>query len=188
MKKDDYRNWLWPPDSLLEQIEVDSSWFMFTIPILAERPTMEVTSATIEGVRSFAQEYFRRVLDLELKEWHAYLKSGTWFEFTHNFLLSLSELVKNVYEHGNKGMENSIAHLGIWFGKKGIIIGIRDEGDFYTLDSTRVAFEERQAIPSTKEDPSGHGTEIFCEHADYPVVRQDQNALFLGFKLKKNEL
>jgi hypothetical protein len=67
--------------------------------------------------------------------------------FLNYIILAVSH---NAAKHGNQNDPQKKIILGWWFGEKGALIGIRDEGDFYQRASIRAAINLRKRLPSGK--------------------------------------
>lgn len=87
----------------------------------------------------------------------------------------LIDALYNAAEHGNKLDPEKKLILGIWFGSKGILYGIKDESDFIGDNKTKI--ENRIIFKSTRKDnPGGAGmSKIYT--TDKVVVHD--NTLFL---------
>jgi len=59
------------------------------------------------------------------------------------------EALMNAAEHGNQWDCQKKILAGIWIGKKGVLFGVKDEGDFFTKESTREMIRRRRLFPST---------------------------------------
>jgi len=97
----------------------------------------------------------------------------------------LNEMLKNAMEHGNKFDPKKYATIAVWFGKRGVVFGFRDEGDFFSLKSTKGKMESRIPIESTRaQDPSGLGTLGLCEVADEIHVNTEEKTLYVLYMIK----
>lgn len=78
----------------------------------------------------------------------------------------LAEAIMNAAEHGNQWNRNKKISVGIWIGEKGVLFGIKDEGDFFRQESTQQTIKRRKRFPSTaKERRGGFGMlEIYHAH------------------------
>jgi len=65
----------------------------------------------------------------------------------------------------------------MWYGSKGILLAIRDEGDFFSRPETKKIFESKEFVPSTRVPPSGIGMENIYK-ADKVFVSTEENALY----------
>lgn len=50
----------------------------------------------------------------------------------------LCEMIYNAADHGNKNDPTKEIELGVWFGSEGILMVVRDEGDFFKKDRKSV--------------------------------------------------
>lgn len=100
----------------------------------------------------------------------------------------INEQVRNSAEHGNKGGEEKYITLAVWLGKKGIVFAYRDEGDYFSLPSTKKAFESRTRIESTRKNQGrghgGAGTQHLFEVADKIIVAIEEKTLYATYLLR----
>jgi len=96
------------------------------------------------------------------------------------------EALSNAAIHGNKKEKTKNIILGVWYGKEGILLGVRDEGDFFSKALTKNLIESRTEIPSTSgEYPFGYGVSDLYKDADKIFVDTEQNTLFVAISKKK---
>lgn len=185
MKFNNYKAFLWPPEEFLQKIDFsvgEQIWGIDMIPYLEARLAIDLyTLAQVEKIRSLWMNRFRFTHHLDSKAFEGFKEQNLSQGFTQHSLLSVSELIKNTFEHGNKNRPGTLAHLGYWISEMGIIIGVKDEGSFYSNTETVKKFEEKFRFQSTKNDPSGHGIEGLYRDSDFLKVVPEQNALFVGF-------
>ena len=184
-----FKTFLWPPEELLKQVKFDQNgyWGIDIIPYIDTEIAMEIyTLAEVEKIRALWMYRFRFSHHLDSQAFKEFEKQNKEQGFTQHSLLTVSELIKNFFEHGNKGRKGSLAYLAYWFTEKGIILGARDEGDFYSKPETAKKFEDKFTFESTKDDPSGHGIKGFYDDSDFLRVVPEQNALFAGFLFKSD--
>lgn len=178
------KSWLWQPEEFLQKIGFDANsfWGMDIIPNIMTDFAMELyCTAEVEKIRSVWMTRFYLSHHLDRKAYVDFEEQNKEQGFTQHSLLTVSELVKNFFEHGNKNKPHSVAYLGYWMTERGIILGARDEGIFYSDLKTAKKFEQKFMFESTKEDPSVHGIEGFYDDSDFLQVVPNQNALFMGF-------
>ncbi len=187
MNIDYYKSFLWPPKKFLQNIDFKENgfWIIEIIPYLENENAISVyTMAEIRRVREAWMFNYQIVNKLSSKLLDALEKENKSQGFTQRSLVSISELIKNTIEHGNKGKIGALAHLGYWFTEQGIVAGIRDEGDFYSNPEIAKKFKEKFFFESTKDIPSGHGIQCLYRYADFLKVVPEQNAIFVGFLFK----
>ena len=97
------------------------------------------------------------------------------------------EAISNAAFHGNKKDKLKNIIVGVWYGKKGILFGIRDEGEFFSKEQTKKLIESRTQIDSTGgEKCFGIGLEGYIyKDADKIFVDTSQNTLFLAISKEK---
>jgi len=108
-------------------------------------------------------------------------------DFRHKITVAVYEAVLNAQFHGNKGDLSKTINTGLWFGRQGLIFGVRDEGDYYQRSIIKPLIERKVILPSTKKNREGFGAgmhNIF--QAGDPYVDNTQNALFLVCLTSKN--
>lgn len=101
------------------------------------------------------------------------------------------EILNNAVEHGNQWDCNKNIVLGVWIGKKGVLFGVLDEGDFFKQESTKKAIEKRKPIPSTskmmiggKETAGGAGIPLGLYMSDH-IQLKDGVVFFTVLLCKK---
>ncbi len=129
------------------------------------------------AIFSSLEEFFRLTFDEERKLSGQVLGNA------------FGEVLENAAYHGNKFDERKSIILGCWYGKEGVLFGIRDEGDFYSKKSTKEKIESRIDFPSTtrKDGKEGcnFGLDLMFEAADKIFVDTNQNTIFLALSKKK---
>jgi anti-sigma regulatory factor (Ser/Thr protein kinase) len=93
---------------------------------------------------------------------------------------AFGEALANACEHGNQNNIRKNVFVGLHFCELGLMISIRDEGDFFTKDGNKVAVDSRTKLRSTKKNPSGEGMSLIYK-ADRVVVSTGENTLYLVF-------
>lgn len=183
-----YKSFLWPPEEFLQNINFEQKgyWGIEIIPYIEAKDAGFIYSfSEILRVKELWMTNYRRVNELNSKQLDAFDKENKSQGFTQRSLVSLSEMIKNTFEHGNKGRVGALAHFGYWLTEEGVVVGIRDEGDFYSREETREKIEQKTRILSTKEIPSGSGiSRCLYNYSDFLRVVPEQNALFAGFLFK----
>lgn len=131
----------------------------------------------VEGIFSSLKEFYRLTFDEERK-----LDCQILGE-------TFGEALENAVYHGNKSDETKNIILGCWYGKEGLVFGIRDEGNFYSQKSTKEKIESRITFPSTPQADgkkgAGIGLESMFEATDKIFVDTNQNTLFLAISKEK---
>lgn len=128
----------------------------------------------IMGIFGSLEEFYRLTFDKERKL-DAQLIGQTF-----------AEALVNSAEHGNKSDKNKNIVLGCWYGKNGVLFGLRDEGDFFCKKSTKELIESRIVLPSTrKKSPGGLGLDMIYKAADKIHVSTEQNALFVAISTER---
>lgn len=180
-----YKAFLWPPEEFLHKIEfsdTDSYWGIDIIPYTElSYASFVYTRAQVTKLRSLWFDNYKNKNRLTSTEIQKLQEKGLVNEFSHSFLFTVSELIKNTFEHGNNKKTDSVAHVGYWFNEKGIILGIKDEGNFYSKIETAEKFQRKEIFTSTKEIPSGLGLQQIYYEADFLEVVTEKNSLFTGF-------
>ena len=97
------------------------------------------------------------------------------------------EDLSNAAIHGNAKEKTKNIILGVWYGKEGLLLGVRDEGDFFSKDLTKKLIESRTQIHSTGgEESFGIGLMNYIyKDADKIFVDTNQNTLFLAISKEK---
>lgn len=128
----------------------------------------------ISGLLSSLSEFYR--LPFDPKRMNGQLIGETFVEALSNAAI-----------HGNRKDKTKNIILGVWYGRKGIFFGVRDEGDFFSKDSTKKLIESRTEISSTGGKESfGIGLRDYIyEDADKIFVDTEQNTLFVAISKKK---
>jgi anti-sigma regulatory factor (Ser/Thr protein kinase) len=182
-----YKMFLWPHKELLKKISFTENdyWGIDIIPCInQEYKTTVYPSAQIAKIKELWINNYRFTKGFGSKEVNILEKTINDQGFSQNFGVSISELIKNTFEHGNKDKVESIAHFGYWLNIQGIIIGIKDEGEFYSRPEIFEKIQQKGWFASTKEEPSGRGIEGLYGDSDFLYVAPEQNALFAGFLFK----
>lgn len=190
MNIDYYKSFLWPPQSMLEGIHFTELDY-WSIDILPYKQKIEddhwltvYTIAELEKVRNFWFLNYQYTKGINSRETAAFQETNKANGFTQRSLLTVSEMIKNVCEHGNKNRLDSLTHIGYWITETGIVVGVRDEGVFYSKPETKELFEQKHRFESTKDNPSGLGIIGFYDDADFLEVVPPMNAIFAGFLLE----
>jgi anti-sigma regulatory factor (Ser/Thr protein kinase) len=104
-------------------------------------------------------------------------------ESNNLFIYLYSEPLRNAMEHGNNFDESKQVVVVLWFGEKGILLGFRDEGDFFTRETTKLKYENRQRNPSTRigSISGGHGTIGLYSYAKSIYVDTYENTLYVSY-------
>lgn len=101
-------------------------------------------------------------------------------KFRHDCLLTIRELYGNSNHHGNRHDPTAKIWLEILWRPHQLLIGIRDEGNFYQLPMTRTMLEAMRPIPTTRvNEPGGGGWPIILGFADVVRVNLAQNTCWL---------
>lgn len=183
-----YKSFLWPPEEFLQNIcfEQGGYWGIEVIPYLETKDAGFIYGLSeTRRMREIWMTNYRCVNELNSRQLDNFEKENKSQGFTQRSLVSISEMIKNTFEHGNKGKAGAVAHFGYWFTELGLIAGIRDEGDFYCKEETKRKFEQKERFLSTKEIPSGSGiSRCLYSYSDFLRVVPEQNALFAGFLFK----
>lgn len=109
-------------------------------------------------------------------------------KFRHDCLLAISELYANSNYHGNQNDPTAKIWLEILWRPHQLLIGIRDEGNFYQRPLTRALLESGQSVSTTRAGGvGGGGWPIIFEFADVVRVNQAQNACWLLANCPANE-
>jgi len=100
----------------------------------------------------------------------------------------LNEMLYNANDWGNCNDPAKKINLGIWFGPKGILLAIRDEGSFFKNPKTKRLIESRGNIPSTRlpVGAGGDGLSEIYESADKIFVSTSENALYVAVLVKSD--
>lgn len=70
------------------------------------------------------------------------------------------EALTNAIEHGNGCDENKKVAFGLWLGSHGVILGTKDEGDFFQDEVMIELIQSRSCLDSTRAEPGGCGLSI----------------------------
>jgi len=92
------------------------------------------------------------------------------------------EAILNAAEHGNKRDPSKKVQAAFWLGDNGVLFGVRDQGNFFTKQSTKELIESRTRLKSTRDwgsGPSGLGLDAVFE-ADDLFVSTEENTLYLA--------
>lgn len=96
------------------------------------------------------------------------------------------EMVKNSIEHAHKHDTQKYVTIAFWFGNKGVLFALKDEGSFYGVPSVKEKIENRQKIESTRlNDPGGDGIDEMYQWADEIFVDVEEKALYISYILKE---
>jgi len=175
-----------PPKELLDFIQygIDPEGALGHFPgkywMEIKLPTFEDTGGyahVLTGVFGSMKDFYRLSFDEDNKR-----------KMTPQFIgMVLVESLSNAAIHGNKKDKTKNVVLGIWYGKEGVLFGVRDEGDFFSKDSTKKLIESRTEIPSTGGKESfGIGLRDYIyKDADKIFVDTNQNTLFLAISKEK---
>lgn len=167
-----------PPAYILEEIEFDEE-----TPYVAKIKTFNIYNEFPDLVVNYIEA---------LRELLRQKYGNDWIENTtgntHHVLGDLFwEFLKNSLEHGNQYDPEMYVLVPLWLGKKGLLLGFRDEGDFYKQQETKQRFEARKGFDSTRVgDPGGTGTNCnLNEDADDIFVDTQTGTLYLSYHLTK---
>lgn len=101
-------------------------------------------------------------------------------KFRHDCLLAILELYGNSNQHGNCNDPTAKICLEVLWRPHQMLIGIRDEGNFYQLPVTRAELEAKRPIPTNRANGvGGGGWPIILEFADVVHVNQAQNTCWI---------
>lgn len=115
-------------------------------------------------------KYFYLKFDQQ-DDWRKYLDANKVFD-------PLIDALYNAAEHGNELNQEKKLILGIWFGEKGILYGIEDEGDF--VRNHREQIEARTIFQSTRSKTAEHkGGGGMCAIYGADEIRVSGNTLYL---------
>lgn len=188
MNLDYYKKFLWPPQELLDSIRFTENghWGITVIPYRESNDggSFYALSEVVKIRESWVMNYLH-IHELNSKQRDGFEKENRSQGFTQRSLVSLSEMIKNTFEHGNKNRVEAISHFGYWFTENGLVAGIRDEGNFYSQLETKEKIEKKVRIPTSKDGPGGSGiSRCLYTYSDNLRVRLEQNALFASFEFK----
>jgi len=128
-------------------------------------------------------EHWNKIFFGEEKE-KEYLR-GHWAQIIGGDLLA--DMLYNANFHGNGNDISKNIYLGVWFGSKGILFGIRDEGHFFRSPKVKETVEGDKDIPSSTGKP-GRGTGIdLIQEADKVFVSNEENTLYAAVLLSQLE-
>lgn len=156
-----------PPAEFLENIDYAGRWVQLTFPAFGHETDEGACIGAILG--SLVKERFRKTIE----------------GYVHRTVYAIQEAVSNASDHGSKEDPKKLIKAACWYGKRGIVFGIQDEGEFYRLSHTKSAVEAGVDLPSTRENPSGAGMDIIYEAGEV-FVSTEQNALFLACLVETN--
>ncbi len=163
-----------PPEYLLQSID-----FLFKQPLILIIPTAnenikrdcEINVSYVAALKGMFSEYYR----------------GKFTPENSQYLLvdMFSEPLRNAMEHGNRFDYNTNTIVGVWVGNKGVLFAFRDQGDFFSKESTKKDYESRKEIVSTRvNSPSGFGTISLFETAEVIYVATEENTLYATYLLR----
>lgn len=159
-----------PPTYILEEIEFDEE-----MPYI-----VRICSGEHESPYRNTYYVYLETLIIILKE-----KYGERWEKWHT-----QQVVSNIFhehtinsiEHGNKYDSEKYVTACCWMGEKGILFGIRDEGDFYKKSLTKERLEARKGFSSTRSHFGGAGTNRKLQrHVDSIHVDIKTGTLYLSY-------
>lgn len=157
-----------PPKEMAASIGEQLTWFNLIVPTPHKEGSDEAI-VPIAMVNVAVAELFRKS------------KQSLTREFCHKFLLAFSEAMTNAAIHGNQSVPQNVIEVGCWIGTQGILVAVRDQGDFYRNSLAKQLVESRESIRSTRNVPSGAGMEIIYA-ADLIFVSTKENALYFTFR------
>jgi len=105
----------------------------------------------------------------------------------HELLEAACDAVVNASYHGNNDDPSKKVEVRIWFGRTMMLMGFRDQGDFYSKESTEWKVKTRQSIEPDPNDGHEHrncGMETIYMMEIVHVVTA-QNALFFAHTVAK---
>lgn len=176
------------PSSLLEKIKGNQNQkIQLILPTADPERELEhsLHAGIVELIRITWQEcYWVNNREMSRVE---FFKADFYKEFSHNVLLSVGELIKNAFEHGNGYDKSKVVSFAFWFTPHGIVLGCKDEGVFFSKKETVLAFKKKESFDSTslRESSCNAGINIFYEDSDAIEVDSNQNSIFLAFILKQ---
>lgn len=94
--------------------------------------------------------------------------------------LVIWELLLNAAEHGNQWDQHKKICVMVWRGDEGIVIGCRDEGEFFKQGEIKEKFETRQRIHEKDKICRGKGTRFVYANADVIEVDVQTGTIFLS--------
>jgi hypothetical protein len=89
------------------------------------------------------------------------------------------EALLNSAEHGNAWDQDKKIHIVVLLGDKGIIIGCRDEGEFFKQVEVKEKFETKERIKEQQHSGRGMGTRCMYLRAEEIEVDIETGTLFL---------
>jgi len=165
---------LHPPQELLDFISFEEFYLTISMPSFSPKKEELYYIPVIESIVTMVQRYYRFRYEQETDD-----RIGWFYQI---FVVGLHEAVKNASFHGNQEDYQKQVIFAVWFGRKGMIYGVRDEGDFYSLQFNKEKVETRQVIPSQKDDIPHPGMKCIYD-ADKLYVDVEQNTLFVAVLL-----
>jgi len=157
-----------PPADLLDMIGFSEICAEMTFPSFSEggEGFCFVVSMVLGGI----EDYYRKEKD-------------NAHQFFHKISSALNEAITNAAIHGNNGDPRKAVKVGLWLGPGGILLAIRDEGNFFEREDVKRLVESRKLLPSTRKPrKSGFGMEDIYKAAEVVRVCTDMNTLFLVIK------
>ena len=139
-----------PPSDLLKQIAHKMTIIDSYVSARGIRAKLELPTYPSKRYYRFVagmfigavEKYFAVPLSIIKAEYKGDLDE----EFLNFVILGL---LHNAAKHGNKNNEQKKILMGWWFGNEGILIGVKDEGDFFHRQSVKKAVESRQHLISS---------------------------------------
>lgn len=166
------------PQSILDEIEFDEGE-PYIVKIKTFDLNKEFPSYMVSNIEAFRELLRQKYGDDWIRNGNGHTQQvlgGLYFEF-----------LKNSLEHGNEYNSDKYVFVGLWLGKNGLLLGFRDEGDFYKQPFTKETLENRKGFPSTRIcDFGGIGTNCnLNETADDVFVDTETGTLYLSYMLKR---
>jgi|SRR3990170_7159290 len=124
-------------------------------------------------------DQFREILFKE-----DYIKEK-WAQITCGHIFG--EMIYNAAFHGNKCDPAKKIDIGVWFGSRGMLFGVKDEGSFFRSPKVKEMVEKLEDIPSSTGSASrGDGMDQIQE-ADKVFVSNEENTLYAAVLLSNLE-
>jgi len=169
-----------PPERMLRSIgygitligsrrSFESAWMELTVPTFKDKGHYRyVSGALIGAVRDF---FSAKIGDESL------LDRGLLDKI-------FREICMNSAEHNNKKDAAKRIELCCWFGEKGFVLGVSDEGDYFRQSSTKKMFENR-VRPSKFPVGWDSGLDwIFDPNVTDIYIDIEKGVLYLSFLIK----
>lgn len=127
------------------------------------------------------------IFDLIQADWPDHYRTRALDGFRHHVQFTLLELLKNSARHAHGTDRSRPLDCALVYGERGVVLGVKDEGDFYRRSSTKEQLEARQLIDSTSEPPGGFGTRHLAEFPHEVEIDLEQGICWVLMLLPSTE-